>query len=144
MKKLKQILLDYKNDSLTLEEIESKIIDLCNSLNTKAEYSNGRNAGEVAKEHKTAVGKLGCPHCGIVTIGAIFSNECTLCGKPYLEPTFNISEEYKPSDNRYVLGFNELFDLPFIVRFEKEENHWKDSRNIIYRVNEWCELTKNK
>lgn len=43
-------------------------------------YSGGLTAGDVAMKCKCAVGKIGCQHCGIVSIGAIHENQCAMCG----------------------------------------------------------------
>lgn len=41
-----------------------------------------KNAGERAIEVGYPVGIIGCPHCGITSIGAI-CEKCGMCGKSY-------------------------------------------------------------
>lgn len=38
-------------------------------------------AGDIAMKFKCAVERVGCPHCGIVSIGAIYESKCVMCGK---------------------------------------------------------------
>lgn len=44
-------------------------------------YQNGATAGNIAMKYGVAVGRIGCPHCGIVAIGAITTKECDWCEK---------------------------------------------------------------
>ena len=44
-------------------------------------YDGDSTAGDIAKKYKVAVGRIGCPHCGIVAIGAITTKECDWCEK---------------------------------------------------------------
>ena len=41
--------------------------------------------GTVAKKTKVAIGKIGCPHCGTVTAGALTSPICESCGHNFFE-----------------------------------------------------------
>ena len=43
-------------------------------------YDGDSTAGDIAMKFKCAVGRVGCPHCGIVSIGAIYENQCVMCG----------------------------------------------------------------
>ena len=47
-------------------------------------YKNGQTAGEIAQKVGYPVGKIGCPNCGIVSIGAIDS-VCSMCSKILIE-----------------------------------------------------------
>ena len=42
-------------------------------------YQNGATAGAIAMKYRVAVGRIGCPHCGIVAIGAITTAKCDWC-----------------------------------------------------------------
>jgi len=44
-------------------------------------YKDNKTAGQLAVEYGVAVGELGCPHCGIIVHGAIYSPICALCNK---------------------------------------------------------------
>ncbi len=44
-------------------------------------YSGSKTAGDIAAEFGIATGEIGCPHCGIVEIGAITTNKREFCGK---------------------------------------------------------------
>lgn len=48
-------------------------------------YEGGKSAGEVAKEFKSPVGEIGCPHCGTTVHGAITSPICGVCERNYFE-----------------------------------------------------------
>jgi len=43
-------------------------------------YDGDASARDIAKKYKAAVGRIGCPHCGIVTLGVIQSANCDWCG----------------------------------------------------------------
>jgi len=66
-------------------------------------YKNKQNAGDVAKKMETPVGELGCPHCGIVVHGAIYSQFCGFCGKPYFSDISN-EEELLEKAQEYSVG----------------------------------------
>lgn len=44
-------------------------------------YKEGKTAGDIAQIYGCAVGKLGCPHCGVLSCGAIYTTECGMCGR---------------------------------------------------------------
>ena len=65
------------------EYLASEYVQLINdSLHS---YKLGQTAGDIAKQVGCAVGRIGCPHCGIVSIGAISENECVMCGNNRFE-----------------------------------------------------------
>ena len=66
-------------------------------------YKNKQNAGDVAKKMETPVGELGCPHCGIVVNGAIYSQFCGFCGNPYFSNISN-EEELLEKAEEYGVG----------------------------------------
>ena len=59
------------------EYLASEYIETMN--NKLHSYKFDKTAGEIAKEFKCAVGKIGFPNCGIVVIGAIYSSKCQMC-----------------------------------------------------------------
>lgn len=60
-----------------LEHLASEYVEMMND--DLHSYNYNKTAGDIAKQYKCAVGKLGCPHCGVVTIGAIYNTKCQMC-----------------------------------------------------------------
>lgn len=48
-------------------------------------YDNNQTAGDIAIKYKVPIGQIGCPHCGIVCIGAIKSQYCNFCNNNMFE-----------------------------------------------------------
>ena len=65
------------------EYLASEYVENIN--NTLHSYDLSKTAGEIAQQVGCAVGRIGCPHCGIVSIGAIYSNKCSMCDKNRFE-----------------------------------------------------------
>lgn len=65
------------------EYLASEYVENIND--TLHSYKLGKTAGEIAQQVGCAVGRIGCPHCGIVSIGAIYSNKCQMCDKDRFE-----------------------------------------------------------
>jgi hypothetical protein len=62
--------------------LEYLALEYVNLMNEKlTEYTGEKSAGDIAIKYGTAVGTLGCPHCGVVTHGAIKSSKCGMCDK---------------------------------------------------------------
>ena len=59
------------------EYMASEYIETMN--NELHSYKFGKTAGEIAQKFGCAVGKVGCPNCGIVVMGAIYGSKCQMC-----------------------------------------------------------------
>ena len=87
-KKLSRAVLDVNGHEVVVfplgcEYLASQYVELINE--DLYSYSDNKTAGDVAQQFKCVIGKIGCPHCGIVCIGAIKSPICKLCGNDMFE-----------------------------------------------------------
>ena len=64
------------------EYLASEYVELIN--NDLHSYKFNKTAGHIAQQFKCAVGTLGCPHCGIVFMGAVHK-KCQMCDKEIFE-----------------------------------------------------------
>ena len=81
-KKQNRAVLDANGQEVVIfpkgcEYLASKYVELINdSLHS---YNLNKTAGDIAKQYNCAIGTIGCPHCGTISIGAIITNKCTMC-----------------------------------------------------------------
>ena len=131
-----------KNSSKILNDVEEEIINLYNSNHIKLDYKGKKNCGQIAKEHNITVGEIGCKKCGAGHSGGLTKNTCVWCGEKYLDDTFYLTEDYKPTEERIVLGFEEDNKFPVACFYDEGSEEWIDEKGNERKIYEWIELPK--
>jgi len=107
--------------------------------NVPLEYDDNKTCGDIAKEMKFPVGKIGCPHCGVGHIGKLHK-VCAWCGADIFSdismPVLSVIERIVKDKPKYWRKGQAWFNIAYtlypaevdMIRGSENDCFYKDSR----------------